>query len=330
MAAAAPSPASRSPRPSSPALLEEPPPLGRDCSPAVLSSGRGTGYERAMSPVTEAGLTALRELRRNLRSTKGIAMFVLFFLGGAIPSIGQILLAKVIDTRTMKEAPLAVRQEMFEGLLRQMKMDEATAKHLSTCPPELFVYLFKGALLFLPALILLVGFDQIAGEIQHRSIRYLAGRARRSALVVGKAVGVWGVIAVMTLVLSVTVWAVMLLQGGYPPILVLSWGLRIWIFTVASAAAYVGLTALVSSFFRTPIVALFVGVAALFGLWLAGSILGFFDATQAATWAFPSTYESRLLVSSDPARVMGGVAALVAWGAVMVAGAAAIVSRRDI
>ena len=49
-----------------------------------------------------------------------------------------------------------------------------------------------------------------------------------------------------------------------------------------------------------------------------------------ATWAFPATYESKLLVSPDPLRVVGGVAALVAWGAVMVAGAAAIVSRRDI
>lgn len=283
-----------------------------------------------MSPVTEAGLTALRELRRNLRSTKGIAMFVLFFLGGAIPSVGQVLLTKMIDTRTMEEAPLETRQQMFESLLLQAKIPEATAKHLSTCPPAIFLYLFKGALFFLPALILLIGFDQIAGEIQHRGIRYLAGRARRSALVAGKAIGVWGVIAVMTLVLNATVWMVMLVRGGYPAALVLSWGLRVWLFTVASAAAYVGLTALVSSFFRTPIVALFVGVAALFALWLTGSILGFFDATQAATWAFPSTYESKLLVSPDPARVIGGVGALLAWGAVMVAGAAAIVSRRDI
>jgi ABC-type transport system involved in multi-copper enzyme maturation permease subunit len=285
-----------------------------------------------MSPVTEAGLTALRELRRNLRSTKGIAMFVLFFLGGTIPSVGQVLLTRIVDTTTMGEAPLEARQQMFEGVLTQLKYDEATAKHLSTCPPPLFLFLFKGALFFLPALILLVGFDQIAGEIQHRSIRYLAGRARRSAIVAGKALGVWGVIATMTMVLSATVWTVMLIRGGYPASLVFSWGFRIWIFTVASAAAYVGLTALVSSLFRTPIVALFVGVAALFGLWLTSSVLGAlsFDATQAATWAFPSTYESRLLVSPDPLRVVGGVAALIAWGAVMVAGAAAIVSRRDI
>lgn len=283
-----------------------------------------------MSPVTEAGLTALRELRRNLRSTKGIAMFVLFFLGGAIPSVGQVLFTKIVDTKTMAEAPLEARQQMFENALLQTKLDAATAKHLSTCPPELFLFLFKGALFFLPALILLIGFDQIAGEIQHRSIRYLAGRARRSALVVGKALGVWGVIATMTLVLNVTVWGVMLARSSYPAALVLSWGFRIWLFTVASAAAYVGLTALVSSFFRTPIVALFAGVAVLFVLWLSGSIFGFFDVTQAATWAYPATYESHLLVSPEPLRVLGGVAALIGWGAVMVAGAAAIVSRRDI
>ncbi|MFS8072030.1 MAG: ABC transporter permease [Byssovorax sp.] len=280
-----------------------------------------------MSPVTEAGLTALRELRRNLRSTKGIAMFVLFFLGGAIPTVGQVLLAKLVN---MPDAPLEERQQMFEGALTQLKFDEATAKYLSTCPPALYLFLFKGALFFLPALVVLIGFDQIAGEIQHRSIRYLAGRARRSALVAGKAIGVWGVIATMTLVLNITVWTVMLVEGKYPAGLVLSWGLRIWIFTVASAAAYVGLTTLVSSLFRTPIVALFAGVATLFVLWLACSLFGIFDATQVATWAFPSTYESRLLVSPDPLRVVGGVAALIAWGAVMVAGAAAIVSRRDI
>jgi len=255
-------------------------------------------------------------------------MFVLFFLGGAIPSVGQILLSQVVDTKTMLEAPLEIRQELFENFLLQIKYDAVTAKHLSKCPPELFTYLFKGALFFLPWLILLVGFDLIAGEIQHRSIRYLAGRARRSALVAGKALGVWGVIAVMTLVLDVTVCTVMLIKGGYPVGLVFSWGSRIWIFTVAAAASYVGLTTLVSAFFRTPIVALFVGMAVMFVVLLMG--WGLYKAELPAEWAFPSVYESKILVSADPLHVVGGIAALIAWGAVMVAGAAAIVSRRDI
>ena len=282
-----------------------------------------------MSPVTEAGLTALRELRRNLRSTKGIAMFVLFFLGGAVPSLLQVLFVRAMSKAGMAEMPAEARQELIAQVLSEA-YGPATAKYLSTCPPLLFAFLFKGTLIFLPVLILLIGFDQIAGEIQHRSIRYYAGRARRASIVAGKALGVWGVITIMTFVLHATVWSVLLVRGTEAPTQVLSWGIRLWLFTVASAAAYVGLTSLISSFFKTPIVALFVGVGVLFVLWLASTILGLWETTEVITWVFPSTYESKLLISPDPVRVFGGVAALIGWGAAMVAGAAAIVSRRDI
>ncbi|MEZ4306928.1 MAG: hypothetical protein R3F14_02615 [Polyangiaceae bacterium] len=85
-----------------------------------------------------------------------------------------------------------------------------------------------------------------------------------------------------------------------------------------------------SSFFRTPIVALFVGVLVFFGLWLTGKLLGLpSEATKAASWALPFRYED-LLVSPEPLRVLGGVAAYVGWGAVMVAAASLVVKRRDI
>ena len=256
-------------------------------------------------------------------------MFVLFFLGGAVPSLLQVLFVRAMSKAGMAEMPAEARQEIIAQVLSEA-YGPATAKYLSTCPPLLFAFLFKGTLIFLPVLILLIGFDQIAGEIQHRSIRYYAGRARRASIVAGKALGVWGVITIMTFVLHATVWSVLLVRGTEAPTQVLSWGIRLWLFTVASAAAYVGLTSLISSFFKTPIVALFVGVGVLFVLWLASTILGLWETTEVITWVFPSTYESKLLISPDPVRVFGGVAALIGWGAAMVAGAAAIVSRRDI
>ncbi|MEZ4295946.1 MAG: hypothetical protein R3B70_13305 [Polyangiaceae bacterium] len=101
-------------------------------------------------------------------------------------------------------------------------------------------------------------------------------------------------------------------------------------FSVAAMAAFAGLIAGESaSFFRTPIVALFVGVLVFFGLWLTGKLLGLFEATKAASWALPFRYED-LLVSPEPLRVLGGVAAYVGWGAVMVAAASLVVKRRDI
>jgi len=283
--------------------------------------------ERPMSPVREAGLTALREMRRNLGSTKGIAMFVLFFLGGAVPSVVRILFMKIVDQGTMVEASEEMKRQFFEQQLLRV-YDADIAHYLSAAPWTLFL-LFKGTLVFVPLLILLIGFDQIAGEIQHRSIRYIAGRSRRESIVAGKALGVWGVISAMMLVLHLTVWIVMIAEGGTPVSAVLAWGPRFWLFSVASAGAYVGLTALVSSLFRTPIVALFVGIAVFFAVWLTSTILGLFPSTKPGTWAFPSSYDS-LLVSNQPLHVVGGFAALIGWGALMVAIAAVIVKRRDV
>jgi ABC-type transport system involved in multi-copper enzyme maturation permease subunit len=280
-----------------------------------------------MSAARETGLIARREILRNLRSTKGIAMFALFFLGGAIPSVLQVLALRFADRANMQAPPKEVQRQIFEQILRG-EYDPETAQNLSACPPVLFG-LFRGTLVFLPIFILLVGFDQIAGEIQHRSIRYLAGRAGRASIVAGKALGVWAVAAVMLLVLHATVWSIVLAQGRDEPSLILAWGLRLWLFSVAAAAASVGLTTLVSSLFRAPTVALFVGIAALFLLWLANKLLGLSPSTQALTWGFPATYEM-LLVSAAPLRALGGVAALCAWGGALVAAAVLRIKKGDI
>lgn len=282
-----------------------------------------------MSPVREASLTAVREIRRNLGSTKGIVMFVLFFLGGLVPALVQVLLLKLVNPDTNQEVPEELKQRFFEELLLKSKMyDAETAKYLSACPMVLFG-LLKGTLRFVPLLILLVSFDQIAGEIQHRGIRYVVGRSRRESFVAGKAIGVWAVISSAILLLHLVVWVVMLIQGSTPPAAVLAWGPRMWLFSVTGAAAWVGLITLVSSFFKTPIVALLVGVVVSFVLWLTNTILELIPAAKAATWALPFRYEE-LLLSNQPLQVIGGVAAFLGWGAVMVAAAAFIVRRRDV
>lgn len=281
-----------------------------------------------MSAARETGLLARREIQRNLRSTKGIAMFALFFLGGAVANVLPVLLLRFAERANRQAPPKEVQRQLFEQILRA-EYDPETATYLSACPPVLFG-LFHGTLVFLPIFILLIGFDQLAGEVQHRSIRYLAGRARRASIVAGKALGVWAVTAVMVLVLHATVWIVMLVQGREEPSLILAWGPRLWLFSVAAAAASVGLTTLVSSLFRTPTVALFVGIAALFLLWLANKLLGLSPSTQAVvSWGFPATYET-LLVSAAPLRALGGVAALCAWGGALVAAAVLRLQKGDI
>lgn len=282
-----------------------------------------TGYGQGMLSAREVGVVAQRELLRNLRSTKGIAMFALFFLGGLAPAVVRLLVAGM--AKDVSDEDL---HGMFVAGLSRQYGDEAVVKHLADVPPILY-FLFEGTLMFLPLLVLVVGFDQIAGEVQHRTLRYSAGRASRSSLVTGKAVGIWGVVAVMMSVLHVTVWVLSILQNGAAAGAILSWGARLLLFSVVCAGAYVGFASLMSSLFRTPIVALFVGAGVGFAIWAANGILGHFPSTERITWAFPNRYE-RLLVEPAAITVMGGLALFVVWGAVCVAGASLVVSRRDV
>lgn len=262
-------------------------------------------------------------------------MFALFFLGGVVPSLIQVLF-----TRMTTKAGVDVNGMPLD-VLRKARVDafkaaydatgdhaEAIANYLADCPFVLWI-LFKGTLMFLPLLVLLVGYDQIAGEVQHRTIRYLTGRAHRGSLVFGKAIGIWIVVSIMILVLHATVWALMVAKSdaGIGP--TLSWGVRLAAFSMFYAWAYAGITAFFSSIFRTPVVSLFVGAGILFAMFLGRVVLSIFESTQRATWLFPPTYED-LLVSPDPMRAFGGVGLLVVWGLICTLGASEILRRRDV
>jgi ABC-type transport system involved in multi-copper enzyme maturation permease subunit len=284
-----------------------------------------------MTPQAEVALTAGREIRKNLRSTKGAAMFALFFLGGVVPSILQVLFTRVttragvgiddIPSEMLRKARLDALKAAYDG-------SEAIANYLVDCPTVIY-FLFKGTLFFLPLLVLLVGFDQIAGEVQHRTIRYITGRAHRGSIVFGKAIGIWVVVSIMILVLHGTVWGFLLAKSDARAGEIFSWGLRIAGFCVAYAWAYAGITAFFSSIFRTPAVSLFVGAGLLFGMSLLRLILSIFDSTKNATWLFPPTYED-LLVSPDPTRALGGVALLLVWGLLCTLAASEVLRRRDV
>lgn len=276
-----------------------------------------------MISAREVGVVAQRELLRNLRSTKGIAMFALFFLGGLLPAVVRLMARKLAG-----DTPEEVAHAFFETYLSKKFGNDSIVHYLADAPPTIY-FLLEGTLTFLPLLVLVVGFDRIAGEIQHRTLRYSAGRAARPSIVLGKAIGIWGVVAVMISVLHVTVWVIALVQGGTGVGSVLSWGGRVLLFSVVGAGAYVGFTSLMSSLFRTPIVVLFVGAGVGFAIWLTHGILGIFPSTERLTWIFPNRYE-KLLFEPDPLVVLGGLGLFIAWGALCVAASSLIVSRRDV
>jgi ABC-type transport system involved in multi-copper enzyme maturation permease subunit len=283
-----------------------------------------------MAIMDEVGLTAAREMRKNLRSTKGIAMFALFVLGGVGASLIYLQLSRYLMGQATEKVGAVTDEMLRKGKLEALTQGfpEATANYLVDCPTVL-LFLFKGTLLALPLLILMIGFDSIAGETQHRTLRYLAPRAHRGSIVVGKALGLWAVTAVMVAVLHVTVWGMLIIDGSEKLAAVASWGGRLWVFAVLYAGAYVGLSVLISSFFRVPVVALFVGAGLIFTMGVTSLILGHFDSTKSLVYAFPSNYDM-WLVSHDPMRVAGAVGFLLAWGAACLTLTTEIVRRRDV
>jgi ABC-type transport system involved in multi-copper enzyme maturation permease subunit len=280
----------------------------------------------------EIGLVALREIRKNLRSTKGIAMFVLFFLGGVIPSVIGVLAQRAAQDAGLDSLSDETKRAALERGFASNYGSEEIGKYLIQCPMVLY-FLLWGTLAFTPFVLLLIGFDQLAGEVQHRGIRYIAGRAYRHSIVIGKALGVWAVASVMILVLHVTVWSVMLIQSNDSALTTLSWGLRIWAFSITYVAAYVGLMTLVSSMFKTPVLALFIGFGTIVGIGVLRLIIRVmalkWESVEAATWIFPASYEN-LMVSPDPLRALGGCTLAIAWGAGCVALATLVLRRRDI
>lgn len=279
--------------------------------------------------LSEVGLTAARELRRNLKSAKGLAMGALFLLGG---TGGSLLYAQLARYALEK---MSQGQTVPESTLRELKLEalkqtypEATANYLVDCPSVLLL-LFKGTLLAIPLLTLLAGFDSISGETQHRTLRFYATRAERTSLVLGKALGIWATVGGMLLLLHLAVWTIALIHQDGTGMQLASWGPRLWLLSLACTACYAGLTTLFSALFRTPAVALFVGVAALAGMGVLGLILGFVDHADKLSYLLPGKYDG-LLISHDPMKVLGAVGALGTWAALTSGTASELIRRRDL
>ena len=283
-----------------------------------------------MSIASEIGLTCMREVRRNLRSAKGLIASLLFLMGGGLSVLFYVWASKQMVDGTGHPLPQEAQMELRRrGLSLLYENDTAVVDYLVNAPVGLF-FLYKSMLYFLPPLIILIGYDQLAGEIEYRTIRYTAMRARRGSLVVGKTLGMWIVAAVISLGLNAIAWGLTIGRGEADVSTTLSYGIRFWLMSAILAASYVGLTTLVSSFFKRPTLALLTAVAVSFVLGIARAAASFLPESYA--WVrkvFPATWEPRLL-SPHFSDVSIGSLVCIGFGAVCVAGAWFTLSRRDI
>jgi len=276
-----------------------------------------------MSPLVEVQLIAWRELRKSVRSLKGLVLAAMALAGGA----GASMLFAWIDRLKREALPEGVDMHALQQQMFSQLYDAETGQALADCPHSLWMMLM--ATLWLgPLLVALLGFDSIPGDLQHRTVRYWAVRARRSSYVVGKFLGAWLVVLGVTFGMNVVVWAVTAVVGRLAAGQVLAWGVRFFAVSIPISAAWCGIATLVGSTIRTPFFSLLAICATFCALWLIWVVSHLAD-IPALSYVYPNTY-GPLFLSPRPIETVRGLLGTCAIAVLTTGAAAVLFERKDL
>lgn len=278
-----------------------------------------------MNPATEIGCVVERELSKNVRSAKGIVLFALSLLGGSSIALLMTKFGQFVSKSTENLPPDAVASLREEALTRFY--DAPTAHALSTAP-DLLLGLLPLTVGLTPMLVALMGFDAVAPDIQHRSIRYWSLRVRRPSYMIGKWLGLWATVSLVTLVMDGLIWGIGIARGEVAASTMLPWGVRFWLVTLPMSAVWCAAATFLSSLFRSPILALLLTCAAFFSLWVV-YLIGAAKDFAPMLYIYPNHYE-QLLLSPEPDKIFTALVACVAMTAVYVGAGALVLTRRDV
>jgi ABC-type transport system involved in multi-copper enzyme maturation permease subunit len=280
-----------------------------------------------VSPFVETRLIVARELRKNLRSIKGLILLGVSLLGAAATTLRlpkfeiQALSKPDVSPELLHAAKAELIDKLYYG-------EDKLAESMADAPLKL-VFIFYLAVWLAPLLVTLLGFDAISSEIQYRTVRYWTVRARRGSYVAGKFFGLWAVVAAVTFVMHALVWIVTIARGEAGLGETLSWGLRFWIFALPISAVWCGLATFIGSLFKTPMLSLLVICAVFFVLFFAGFFLGHGVPVNALTYFYPNSYDA-WLASPVGHRAGLGIAICAGYTALPLAAATFLFGRKDL
>ena len=211
--------------------------------------------------VRDAALVAGFDLLESLRTRRALVLVLLYILIAATASGIYVNVVRAIQD-TMETAATAaqageqldmLKDEGYRSLLLFVAGgDQTLATHLATYPAMVLIFTWV-SLAFLPWFIALTSYDQIAGDLHLRTIRYAALRTTRAAYVAGKlaaqAVIVAGVAALGTLPVIV-IGAIYL--PGFDLLATIGSLISTLPITLVCALGFLGIVSLASQLCRTP------------------------------------------------------------------------------
>ena len=290
----------------------------------------------SMSPLVEIVIIARRELWRGTRSLKGVLVGVLTMLGALLTSLVCVWIEGASRSS-------ALSADQFIDLKRQA-LERATgsatlSEYLARSPTSLFFFL-EATVWLVPNLVVLLGFDAIASELQSRSVRYWTVRVRRSSYFMGKLFGLWATVGVVALAMNAIAGIVVLGRGYVSVGDLLVWGFRFWAVAFAIAGAWCALAILVSACFRSPMLSLLSTAGVFWALGIFGVVAATARRSDALTrgvmremswheYLYPNAYDIPLL-SPERGKCLAALGILVVLIAAVAALGAALFQRRDI
>jgi len=253
--------------------------------------------------IREISIIGEAELRRMLRSARAVVLLGLYGLFSVlvlliVGSISKAFQASVNQQVAAQANPAAIEQAYAQarlGLLGFLFSGDVAILEALKEIPLVVVIVFKVTLVFLPAYVALIGFDQLSGELSQHSIRYLVVRGKRSSILFGKFVA--QALLLLSLVLLVDLGIFLYAKATNEDFTWLAMGkslLRFWLAAILFSLAYLSLTSLCSVLFRNPALSLVVNLAALFAFWLL-DVIGRAESLRLLRFFSPSQYAANLL-----------------------------------
>lgn len=224
------------------------------------------------------------ETVRATRSGRVVVLLLLFlmFVGLALTVVG--FFNRQINAKVDEQAKSAgidlndekAKEQFNEGKKQFLAVfitdDEEMLDSLLTLPVVLLV-VFKLTLRFVPLFVALMGFDQLAGEMGPKSIRFLVVRLKRNNLILGKFASQ---VTIFTALLFVCTLLMVLvaraLNDDFGAKQMAVWTLRLLASSFVLALAYLALTTLCSAVVKNGAVSLVLNIMALFVIWFVALV----------------------------------------------------------
>lgn len=233
-----------------------------------------------MEDFSEIGAIWRGETRRALRSGRVLVLLILFLLFVGLSLTVGAGISRMADSQLSMASggatPSAedVKGPRKEFLHKFVTDDEAMLESLAAIPLMLLA-VFKVTLRFLPLFIALMGFDQMAGEVGPKSVRYLVVRVKRSSMILGKLLSqmtlFWLLMSLCTVVMVLVTRAV---NPTFAAMDVALWTGKLILASMVLSLAYLSLTALFSALVKQGGVSLVLNVIALFVIWFLALVGG--------------------------------------------------------